>query len=51
MISIKNTSLILENCDFKKNKNERLEGETFESFDTRVLSHLSVEEIQEKIGL
>jgi len=32
-------------------KNERLKSETFESFDTRVLSHLSVEEIQEKIGL
>lgn len=28
-----------------KYKNERLENETFEAYDTRVLSHLSVEEI------
>jgi ferredoxin-nitrite reductase len=32
-------------------KNEKLEDETFESFDTRVLSKLTVEEIQIKIGI
>ena len=32
-------------------KNEKEENETFESFDTRVLSHLEIEEIQTRIGL
>jgi ferredoxin-nitrite reductase len=32
-------------------KNEKEEDETFESFDTRVLSHLEIEEIQTRIGL
>ena len=32
-------------------KNERIDDETFENFDTRVLSNLTVEEIQSKIGL
>ena len=32
-------------------KNEKIEHETFESFDTRVLSHLDIEEIQTRIGL
>jgi ferredoxin-nitrite reductase len=31
-------------------KNERLEKESFESFDSRVLSKLTIEQIQEKIG-
>ncbi len=31
-------------------KEERLEEETFESFDSRVLSQLTIEQIQEKIG-
>ena len=32
-------------------KNERIDDETFENFDSRVLSNLTVEEIQSKIGL
>ena len=32
-------------------KTEKLDNETFEAFDTRVLSKLSIEEIQEKISL
>lgn len=32
-------------------KNEMLNDESFEDFDTRVLSNLTVEEIQSKIGL
>ncbi|MBU3015938.1 ferredoxin--nitrite reductase [Poseidonibacter lekithochrous] len=32
-------------------KEEKKENETFESFDTRVLSHLEIEEIQTRIGL
>lgn len=32
-------------------KNEKEENETFESFDTRVLSHLDIEQIQTRIGL
>ena len=32
-------------------KNERIDDETFENFDTRVLSNLTVGEIQSKIGL
>lgn len=31
-------------------KTEKTENETFESFDTRVLSHLEIEEIQSRIG-
>ena len=32
-------------------KNERIEDESFENFDSRVLANLSIEEIQQKIGL
>ena len=32
-------------------KNEQLEDESFENFDSRVLSELSIEEIQAKVGL
>ena len=31
-------------------KNDRIEDETFESFDSRVLSKLTIEQLQEKIG-
>lgn len=32
-------------------KYQKNEGETFEAFDTRVLSHYSIEELQKKIGI
>jgi ferredoxin-nitrite reductase len=32
-------------------KTEKLENESFESFDSRYLSTLSIEQIQERIGL
>ena len=32
-------------------KNERINNESFESFDTRILSHLSIEDIQQRVGL
>lgn len=49
-IPMKKAQIIVRNL-IEIYKNEKIEDETFESFDSRVLSKLTTEEIQERIGL